>query len=63
MKIDSIQKYVATVKVFHLRISHYHDAGVIYVTNLNNTKVMWPSAKFCSCNAVQATGRTGLLTC
>jgi hypothetical protein len=63
MKTDTRQTYVATVKVFHLRISHYNGVDVIYVTNLNNTKVVWPSVKFCSCNAVQATGRTGLLTC
>jgi len=42
MKIDTRQIYVATVKAFHLRISHYQGADVIYVTNLNNTEVVWP---------------------
>jgi hypothetical protein len=63
MKTDTRQKYVANVKVFHLRISHYHGVDVIYVTNLDSAKVVWPSVNFCSCNAVQATGRTDILTC
>jgi hypothetical protein len=63
MEIETRQKYVATVKVFRLRNSHYQGVDVIYVTNLNNTKVVWPSVKFCLCNAVQATGRTDMRTC
>jgi len=63
MKIDTKQTYVATVKAFHRRISHYHGVDVIYVTNINNTQIVWPSVKFCSCNAAQVTGRADTRTC